>query len=94
MAGLQCCKNSVHAVLNTAVGTPPVLRQEFTSKIQLRTVQDGESWNRAIKPKALGAWNLHELSQSADSLEQFVVFSSVVSSIGHQGAPCKSLLPS
>ncbi|CAL8464659.1 g4194 [Coccomyxa elongata] len=46
---------------------------------------DGESWNRAIKPKAVGAWNLHELSQPVQSLEHFIVFSSVVSSIGHQG---------
>ncbi|KAK9904717.1 hypothetical protein WJX75_001194 [Coccomyxa subellipsoidea] len=46
---------------------------------------DGESWNRAIKPKALGAWNLHELSTPVKSLEHFIVFSSVVSSIGHQG---------
>jgi len=48
--------------------------------------QDGESWNKAIKPKALGAWNLHELSQPIKTMEHFIVFSSVVSSIGHQGA--------
>ena len=57
-----------------------------SSSVILALVQAGESWNRAIKPKALGAWNLHELSTPAKSLEHFIVFSSVVSSIGHQGA--------
>jgi fatty acid synthase len=48
--------------------------------------QDGESWNKAIKPKAWGAWHLHELSLRLPHCEQFVMFSSIVSSIGHQGA--------
>lgn len=48
-------------------------------------VQDGESWNKAVRPKALGAWNLHELSLSMKELQHFVIFSSIVSSIGHQG---------
>ena len=47
--------------------------------------QDGESWNKAIKPKAVGAWNLHELSLGLKQLQHFVIFSSIVSSIGHQG---------
>jgi hypothetical protein len=51
--------------------------------------QDGASWNKAIKPKAQGGWNLHDLSLQIESLEQFVVFSSVVSSIGHQGEAFK-----
>ena len=47
--------------------------------------QDGESWNKAVRPKALGAWNLHDLSLSMKELQHFVIFSSIVSSIGHQG---------
>ena len=48
--------------------------------------QDGESWNKAVRPKAVGGWNLHNLSLKMDHLEHFVIFSSIVSSIGHQGA--------
>lgn len=48
-------------------------------------LQDGESWNKAVRPKALGAWNLHDLSLSMKELQHFVIFSSIVSSIGHQG---------
>ena len=53
----------------------------------LPIAQTGESWNRCVRPKAVGAWNLHELTKALPSLEQFVMFSSVVSWIGHQGAP-------
>ena len=49
-------------------------------------VQDGESWNKAVQPKAVGGWNLHNLSLRMKELEHFVIFSSIVSSIGHQGA--------
>jgi len=52
---------------------------------QLNAAQDGESWNKAIRPKAVGAWNLHELSLNMKDLQHFVIFSSIVSSIGHQG---------
>ena len=48
--------------------------------------QDGASWNKAIIPKARGAWHLHEATMGMKQCEQFVVFSSIVSSIGHQGA--------
>ena len=50
-----------------------------------RLVQDGESWNKAVQPKAVGGWNLHNLSLRMKELEHFVIFSSIVSSIGHQG---------
>ncbi len=49
-------------------------------------MQDGESWNKAVRPKAVGGWNLHNLSLKMKDLEHFVIFSSIVSSIGHQGA--------
>ena len=39
-----------------------------------------------MRPKAIGAWNLHELTKALPSVEQFVLFSSVVSWVGHQGA--------
>ena len=48
-------------------------------------VQDGESWNRAVRPKAAGAWNLHALSLDLPELQHFVMFSSIVSAIGHHG---------
>ena len=49
--------------------------------------QTGESWNRCVRPKALGAWNLHEQTKALPELEHFVLFSSISSWIGHQGAP-------
>ena len=48
-------------------------------------LQDGESWNKAIRPKAAGAWNLHALSLDLPELQHFVMFSSIVSAIGHHG---------
>ena len=39
-----------------------------------------------MRPKAVGGWNLHNLSLQMKDLEHFVIFSSIVSSIGHQGA--------
>ena len=54
-------------------------------RVHVCLLQDGESWNRAIRPKAVGAWNLHALSLGLKELEHFVLFSSVVSSMGHQG---------
>ncbi|CAK0786732.1 hypothetical protein CVIRNUC_009946 [Coccomyxa viridis] len=47
--------------------------------------QTGESWNAPIIPKAYGALNLDALSDSLPHLEQFVIFSSVVSSTGNEG---------
>ena len=38
-------------------------------------------------PKAHGALNLDAVSHSLPHLEQFVIFSSVVSSTGNEGAP-------
>ncbi|EIE23140.1 hypothetical protein COCSUDRAFT_47508 [Coccomyxa subellipsoidea C-169] len=47
--------------------------------------QTGESWNAPIIPKAYGALNLDKVSQKLPHLEQFVIFSSVVSSTGNEG---------
>ena len=45
---------------------------------------DAESFRRVLGPKALGAWNLHDLT--ADSkLDFFIVFSSVASVLGSPG---------
>ncbi len=38
-------------------------------------------------PKAFGALNLDAVSHKLPQLEQFVIFSSVVSSTGNEGAP-------
>ncbi len=51
-----------------------------------RGAQTGESWNRCVRPKATGAWHLHELTKALPEVEQFVLFSSIVSWVGHQGA--------
>ena len=49
--------------------------------------QTGESWNRCVRPKALGAWNLHEQTKALPELEHFVLFSSISSWVGLPGAP-------
>lgn len=48
--------------------------------------QDGHNWNETVKPKAHGALNLDEATQGITSLEHFVLFSSVVVTLGNQGA--------
>ena len=48
--------------------------------------QTGESWNAAVVPKAFGALNLDAVSHGLPQLEHFVIFSSVVSSTGNEGA--------
>ncbi len=48
-------------------------------------MQTGESWNAPIIPKAYGALNLDKVSKDLPHLEQFVSFSSVVSSTGNEG---------
>jgi fatty acid synthase len=48
-------------------------------------MQTGESWNAPIIPKAYGALNLDAVSHDLPHLEQFVIFSSVVSSTGNEG---------
>ena len=53
-------------------------------------VQNGESRNAPIIPKAYGALNLGALSDSLPHLEQFVIFSSVVSSTGNEGEPVEN----
>ena len=50
-------------------------------------LQSGASWNTAVKPKALGAWNLHAAVEGVPSLEHFVCFSSIVGTVGNVGAP-------
>ena len=49
-------------------------------------VQSGASWNTAVKPKALGAWNLHAAVEGVRTLEHFVCFSSIVGTMGNTGA--------
>ncbi len=55
--------------------------------------QTGESWNTVVKPKALGAWNLDAATRGLADLEQFVVFSSVVATLGNAGAPAPCAQP-
>jgi acyl transferase domain-containing protein/acyl carrier protein len=45
---------------------------------------DGESIERALKPKVAGAWNLHLLTKDL-SLDHFVMFSSLASLVGPAG---------
>ena len=73
------------AVYSSQASTVRSMQSEMLLLSHLNAAQDGESWNKAIRPKAVGAWNLHELSLSMKDLQHFVIFSSIVSSIGHQG---------
>ena len=50
-------------------------------------LQTGESWNKVVRPKALGAWNLDAATRDLASLEHFVCFSSIVATLGNAGAP-------
>ena len=48
------------------------------------TNQDWGSFERVFRPKALGAWNLHQATLDRD-LDLFVLFSSVSATIGNPG---------
>ena len=50
-------------------------------------LQTGESWNRTVRPKAIGAWNTDAASRGLPALEHFIFFSSVVAAQGNAGAP-------
>ena len=54
--------------------------------------QTGESWNKVVRPKALGAWNLDAATRGLPALEHFVCFSSIVASLGNAGAPHRARL--
>ena len=87
MPNIRLCLNalqqcSLHVLLSASLGD------------ELSMSQTGESWNRCVRPKAIGAWNLHELTKALPNLEQFVLFSSVVSWVGHQGARSVTCLSS
>lgn len=45
---------------------------------------DAETFRRVVRPKALGAWHLHRLTER-DPLDHFVLFSSVAVAIGNPG---------
>ena len=47
--------------------------------------QTGESWNKVVRPKALGAWNLDGATRGLASLEHFICFSSIVATLGNAG---------
>jgi hypothetical protein len=48
-------------------------------------LQNGPDWNAVVKPKAHGALNLDAATQGLPHLEHFIVFSSIVASIGNDG---------
>lgn len=50
-------------------------------------LQTGESWNRTVRPKAIGAWNADAASRGLPALEHFIFFSSVVAVQGNAGRP-------
>ena len=55
-------------------------------------IQTGEGWNKGIAPKAIGAQNLDIASRALPNLQHFVMFSSLVASVGNEGlqflGPC------
>ena len=51
------------------------------------SLQTGESWNRTVRPKAMGAWNMDAASHGLPALEHFIFFSSIVAAQGNAGAP-------
>ena len=55
--------------------------------------QTGESWNRCVKPKAAGAWNLDAASRGLKHLTHFVCFSSIVAAAGNAGGSCNPSTP-
>ncbi len=48
-------------------------------------MQTGEAWNRCVRPKAIGSWNLDAASRGLRHLDHFVFFSSIVATQGNAG---------
>ena len=48
-------------------------------------LQTGEAWNRCVRPKAIGSWNLDAASRGLRHLDHFVFFSSIVATQGNAG---------
>lgn len=51
----------------------------------LLLLQTGEAWNRCVRPKAIGSWNLDAASRGLRHLDHFVFFSSIVATQGNAG---------
>ncbi|CAK0731645.1 hypothetical protein CVIRNUC_000023 [Coccomyxa viridis] len=52
---------------------------------RLMAQQTGEAWNRCVRPKAIGSWNLDAASRGLRHLDHFVFFSSIVATQGNAG---------
>lgn len=50
-------------------------------------MQTGEGWNTGVVPKAIGGRNLDQASRLLNTVEHFVMFSSIVASAGNEGNP-------
>ena len=57
----------------------------LTAPEELVWLQTGEAWNRCVRPKAIGSWNLDAASRGLRHLEHFVFFSSIVATQGNAG---------
>jgi NADPH:quinone reductase-like Zn-dependent oxidoreductase/acyl carrier protein len=77
---------SVDSVLSNIRGTLPALAGIFHSVVVLDDKPaadvDRASLERVLRPKALGAWHLHEASRGLD-LDYFVLYSSVSALVGN-----------
>lgn len=81
-------KEQLGSVLNMVEAEMPPLRGIFHAAmviddcISLHLTE--ERFNKVLEPKAMGAWNLHQLTLGMD-LDFFVMFSSISSIIGNPG---------
>ena len=57
----------------------------ITAPEGLLLLQTGEAWNRCVRPKAIGSWNLDAASRGLRHLDHFVFFSSIVATQGNAG---------
>lgn len=82
------CERQTAALLDDVRKTMPPLGGVFHAAMVLDDGalpnQNRERISRVLAPKALGAWNLHRLTRE-DSLDYFVLFSSVAAVVGNPG---------
>ena len=55
--------------------------------VSLALLQTGEAWNKCVKPKVAGTWNVDAASRGLPALEHFICFSSIVGTQGNVGEP-------
>ena len=82
-APLPACHSSL---MSSALHVLLVGRSAVLTCLNGASWQTGEDWSIVVGAKARGAYNLDRACQHVATLDHFVMFSSLVSTVGNEGA--------